>query len=66
MQSHEHLNVCVETLRVWAEGKEALTELREKPLFCQMFLFVGNRGGGNGLSQHRASQLYIYESSEAQ
>lgn len=66
MQSHECLNICVETLGEWVEGKEGLTELREKPLFCQMFLSVGSEGGGSGLSKYRASQCYIYESPEAQ
>lgn len=59
MQSHRCLNVCVETLGVWAEGKEGLTELRKKPLFCQMFLPVGKEGGANGLRKRKASATYM-------
>lgn len=58
--------LCGETLGVWVEGKEGLTELREKPLFCHIFLSVGNEGEGNGLSKYMARQCYIYEPPEAQ
>ena len=50
---------------MWIARKEGLTELREKPLICQLVFSGRNEGGGDGLSKCRTSHSYIHEPPEA-
>jgi len=65
VQYHEYLNTYVERPCECDLQGEGLTELRKKPLFCQLVFSGRNEGGDDGLSKYRTSHRCVYEPSEA-